>query len=197
VKVIVEVSSRHVHLTLADLKTLFGPKAPLTSKHPVSQSGQFAANETVTVIGPAGRISPVRIVGPVRGQTQVELSLTDAYHLGIVAPVGVSGDLQAAVPVELQGPEGTLELPHGAIVAQRHLHASEEDARVFGIRDGDRVWAHVGNVRAMTLEEVVVRVDPSFVWRLHLDTDEANAAGVKTGDEAEVFIRRAPENMIQ
>ncbi len=195
-KVIVEVSARHVHLTSADVEALFGSGVPLTPERPISQTGQFVANEVVEICGPRGAISDVRVVGPTRKQTQVECSRTDARRLGIEASVCVSGDQSSAAGVTIRGSIGSLDLPHAAIVARRHVHASTEDALAFGLRDGDSVAVQFRGTRAAIFEEVIVRVDPSFVWRLHVDTDEANAVGVETGDEVEVLIRGVEGNVI-
>ena len=164
------VSARHIHLTQSDLETLFGAGYRLTKKKDL-MGGQFASNETVTIVGLKLRaIENVRILGPVRKASQVEISATDAIKLGIRAPLRDSGDLSGSAPIAVVGPKGALYLEEGCIVAARHIHMSPEDAKASGLQDGDRV-----SVR-------VVRVSDKFALAMHIDTDEANAAGIKQGD---------------
>ncbi len=187
-EVAIGVSNRHLHVSEGDFATLFGAGKSPTPQRPITQPGQFAAAETVTVAGPGGRIEGVRIVGPARGRTQLELSPADCRTLGVVAPVKVSGRLDGSVGgVTLDGPAGKVSLESGVIVAQRHLHVAPPDAKHLGVADGDQVAVECGPAgRRMTLHDVVVRMGPSHATELHLDTDEANAAQVKSGDQAQI-----------
>ncbi|MBI4426628.1 MAG: phosphate propanoyltransferase [Candidatus Kerfeldbacteria bacterium] len=187
VTVPVEVSNRHVHVSAGHLETLFGPGASLHQHRSISQTDQFAARETVTLIGPRGRVENVRLVGPVRSRTQVEVSQTDARQLGVSAPLRDSGDLDGSAGLTLAGPRGRVTLSHGVIVQRRHIHASPLDCQTYGLKPHSIVRLRIGGPRGLIFDQVLVKVDPSFVWRLHLDTDEANAAGVKPGDVAEVL----------
>ena len=180
------VSHRHLHVSERDFAALFGAGKGLTPQRSIAQPGQYAAAETVAVAGRAGRLEAVRIVGPARGRTQLELSPADCRLLGITAPVAVSGKLDASVGgVTLEGPAGKVALEAGVIVAQRHLHVASADAKALAVADGDVVAVECGPAgRRVTLHDVVVRMGPTHVTELHLDTDEANAAQVKTGDQA-------------
>jgi putative phosphotransacetylase len=182
------VSNRHLHVSERDFATLFGAGKSLTPQRPITQPGQFAAAEAVTAAGPHGRIEGVRIVGPARGRTQLELSPADCRALGIGAPVKVSGRLEGSVGgVTLEGPAGKVSLESGVIVAQRHLHVAPADAKQLGLADGDQVAVECGPAgRRMTLHDVVVRMGPSHATELHLDTDEANATQVHNGDRAQI-----------
>ena len=187
------VSNRHIHVSAADFEALFGKGRSPSVQRPISQPGQFASGETVAVAGPKGRIEGVRIVGPARGSTQLELSPADCRALGIEAPVRVSGALEgSAGGLTLEGPAGKVALAGGVIVAQRHLHVAPQDGTVLGVKDGDRVALECGPAgRRMTLHDVVVRLGPGHATEVHLDLDEANAAGVKTGDSAAIVGRSA------
>lgn len=173
----VGVSVRHVHLAEADREALFGPGA-LTPRRDLSQPGQFLARETVDLIGPAGELHGVAIVGPTRARTQVELARSDAIALGVDAPVRLSGALDGTPGLTLRGPAGTRALADGAIVAMRHVHMSPADASRFGVAHGDLIRVEVGGDRELVFGDVAVRVDPRHALDLHLDTDEANAAGL-------------------
>lgn len=189
------VSNRHFHIAQADLEILFGAGYQLTKLRDISQKGQFAGNETLTVIGPKGKIEKVRIVGPTRGKTQLEISRSDAVLLGIDPPVRYSGDLTGSAGVHLVGPKGKLNLKEGVIIAQRHIHMTPADAKNFGVKDRDRVVvAPVPKMlppnsedRAVIFDNVLIRVDESFVLDFHIDLDEANAAGLKMGDKARIL----------
>jgi len=187
-EVAIGVSNRHLHVSERDFAVLFGEGKSPTPQRPITQPGQFAAAEVVTVAGRGGRIEGVRVVGPARGRTQLELSPADCRALGITAPVKVSGKLDGSVGgVTLEGPAGKVTLESGVIVAQRHLHVAPGDARQLGVADGDQVAVECGPAgRRMTLHDVVVRMGPSHATELHLDTDEANAAQVKSGDRAQL-----------
>ena len=175
-KFIVETSARHVHLSEKDLEVLFGKGAKLTSKKDLSQPHQFACEERVTVVGPKGQIERISVLGPVRKETQVELSLTDARAIGIVAPIRESGDLVGSAPCLVKGPKGEVKLQQGVIVAKRHIHATPKDAEDLGVKDKDIVKVKVDSPeRSLVLGDVVVRVSPSYALAMHVDTDEANA----------------------
>ncbi len=178
----VGVSARHVHLTQEDVETLFGPGYQLTKKKEL-MGGQFASNETVTIVGLKLRaIENVRILGPVRRKSQVEISATDAVRLGVKAPLRESGDIAGSAPIALVGPAGALFLKEGCIVAARHIHMSPADARSAGVKDGDYVRVRADNERGTIFDHVKVRVDDSFTLEMHIDTDEANGAGLRQGD---------------
>jgi putative phosphotransacetylase len=187
-EVSIAVSNRHLHVSERDFATLFGAGKAPTAQRTIGQPGQFAAAETVAVAGRSGRIEGVRIVGPARGQTQLELSPGDCRTLGIQAPVKVSGRLEGSTGgVSLEGPAGKVTLESGVIIAQRHLHVAPADARQLAVADGDVAAVECGPAgRRVTLHDVVVRMGPSHATELHLDTDEANAAQVKSGDRAQL-----------
>ncbi|MCH8871973.1 phosphate propanoyltransferase [candidate division KSB1 bacterium] len=193
----VGISNRHFHISQKDLEVLFGAGYQLHTFRDISQKGQFAAEETIDVEGPKGKISGIRIVGPTRGQTQLEISRSDAYKLGIDPPVRYSGDLAGSPGAKLIGPKGEITLKEGIIVPQRHIHLSPRDAQRFGVRDRQRVFvAPVSKEaldpgcepRTIIFANVLIRVDETFVLDFHLDTDEANASGLKNGDQ--VYIVR-------
>ena len=178
-KVLVEVSARHVHLSPADLATLFGEGYQLTIKKPLSQPGQYAANERVTIVGPKKEIANVSILGPVRKETQVEISLTDARSIGLSAPVRESGDISSSAPCKIVGPKGEITIQQGVIIAKRHIHVTPEDAVQFGLKDKDVVSVRVdGSDRSLIFGDVVIRVRHDFKTAMHIDTDEGNAAGI-------------------
>ncbi|MDQ6887860.1 MAG: PduL/EutD family phosphate acyltransferase [Gemmatimonadota bacterium] len=181
------VSNHHVHLSPAHFKLLLGADAP-TRERPLAQPGQFAAAEMVTVIGPSGRVEHMRVVGPLRSETQLELAPSDCRRLGITAPVAASGSLaDSAGGVKLEGHAGTLTLERGVIVAARHLHLAAADAQRWGLRDGDTLDVRCGiGSRAVTFHGVLVRSGPTHATELHLDADEALAAGVRSGDAASI-----------
>ncbi len=177
----ISVSAHHVHVTQQDLETLFGPGHTLTPRTALSQPGQYAAEEQVNLIGPKGRIDRVRILGPVRPETQVEIALTEQYRLGIRIPVRMSGDIDQSAGLILEGPAGRVELEKGVIAAQRHIHMTPADAERFGIHDGDVVAVRVDGERRLIFGNVIIRVSPKFALDMHIDTDEGNAAGVEPG----------------
>lgn len=175
-KFLVETSARHLHVTREDLDTLFGKGFQLSNKKNLSQPGQFATNEKVTVVGPKGQLT-MSILGPERPQTQIEVSFTDARALGLVPPIRESGDLAGSCPCKLVGPCGEVELKEGVIVAQRHIHTTPEEATVLNVKDKQTVWVKIETEgRALVFGDVVVRVSPKYATAMHLDTDEANAA---------------------
>ena len=178
------VSARHVHLTKEHVETLFGKGYELTKKKDL-MGGQFAAAECVSIVGLKLRaIENVRILGPCRKASQVEISATDAIKLGIKAPVRESGDIAGSSPIAVVGPAGALYLNEGCIVAARHIHMSPADAAEAGLKDGDYVSVRADNERGTVFNHVKIRVDPSFSLEMHIDTDEANAGGIRQGDTA-------------
>lgn len=187
-KVLVETSARHVHVTEKDLETLFGAGYQLTKKKDLSQPGQYACVERVDVVGPKKTLSGVSILGPCRNATQVELSLTDARSIGVVAPIRESGDIAGSGACKLVGPCGEVELTEGVIAAKRHIHMTPADAETFGVKDKDIVSVKLdGGDRALIFGEVVVRVSDKFALAMHIDTDESNAGCVAPGTMGEVM----------
>lgn len=178
-KVMVEVSARHVHLSQEHLDILFGKGYTLTPKKALSQPGQFACEERVRVIGAKKEFAGVSILGPVRSATQVELSLTDARSIGVTAPVRESGDVAGSGSCKLVGPCGEVELTEGVIAAKRHIHLTPEDGAAFGVTDSQVVKVEITTEgRSLVFGDVVVRISPKYAAAMHIDTDEANAAGV-------------------
>ncbi len=174
---LVEASGRHVHLSKEDAIALFGT-AELTPVKELSQPGQYLCKEKVRVIGPKGDFKDVAVLGPVRGKTQVEVSMTDARALGVKAPVRDSGDTEGAPSVWIQSGDTVLEAKASTIVARRHIHMSEDDAVKYGVKNGDEVNVRVHGSRKVTFEDVLVRVNPRYALSMHIDYDEANAVGL-------------------
>lgn len=176
-KVLVETSARHVHLTEEHIEALFGKGATLTHKKDLSQPGQFACEERVTLVGPKKSIPNVIILGPARSATQVEVSFTDARTLGVEAPVRESGDIAGSAGCKIVGPAGEIEITEGVIVAKRHIHLTPADAEAFGVSDKQVVSVKIESADRSTIYgDVVCRVSPKFAAAMHIDTDEANAA---------------------
>ena len=176
-KVLVETSARHVHLTEEHIEALFGKGATLTHKKDLSQPGQFACEERVTLVGPKKSIPNVIILGPARSATQVEVSFTDARTLGVEAPVRESGDIAGSAGCKIVGPAGEIEITEGVIVAKRHIHLTPADAEAFGVADKQVVSVKIDSADRLTIfGDVVCRVSPKFAAAMHIDTDEANAA---------------------
>ena len=183
-KVLLETSARHIHLSQEHVDILFGAGHQLTHKKDLSQPGQFACEERVTVVGPKRELKNVSILGPVRKESQVELSATDARSIGLNAPVRESGVLEGSAPCKLVGPAGEVELEYGVIVAKRHIHITPEDAQSFGVADKEIVKVKADSEgRSLIFDDVVVRVSPSYATAMHIDTDEANACGGATVGE--------------
>lgn len=180
------VSARHVHLSREDLDRLFGPGCTLHPCKALSQPGQFAAAEKVTVAGPRGEIPNVRVLGPVRGRTQVEVTFSEAKKLGISGQVRMSGDVDNTPGCTLKGPAGQLAIPQGVIVPARHLHLSPQQAACYGLKDGQAVSLRMSGQRSGVLEQVICRVGEGHDLEVHLDTDEANALCVTDGDLLEL-----------
>lgn len=176
--ILVEVSARHIHLSEGDLEVLFGSGYQLVKRKDLSQPGQYACEEKVEVIGERGKMA-VSVLGPAREETQVELSLTDARALGIEAPIRESGDIRGSGACVIRGPQGMLRLREGVIAAKRHIHLTPKEARQIGVRDREEVSVHVrSDSRAMIFKDVVVRISEKYSAAMHIDTDEANAAGI-------------------
>lgn len=187
-QVLVETSARHVHVTREVLNTLFGEGYELTVKKMLSQPGQYASAERIDVVGPKKTLSGVSILGPVRPETQVELSLTDARSIGIAAPVRESGQIAGSGACKLVGPKGEVEISEGVIVAKRHIHMTKADAAEFGVEDKQVVSVKVdSDGRSLIFGDVVVRVSDSYALAMHIDTDESNAAAMKPGTMGEVI----------
>ncbi len=179
----VGVSNRHIHLSQQDVETLFGKGHQLTKKKEL-MGGQFACEECCTIVGLKLRaIENVRVLGPARKATQVEISSTDARKLGISVPVRESGDIKGSAPIAIVGPKGAVYCKEGCIVAARHIHMSPADASAAGVVDGEYVSVTVDNERGTTFDKVKIRVDDSFTLEMHIDTDEANASEIKQGDK--------------
>lgn len=186
-QVLVETSARHVHVTQEALEKLYGEGYQLTVKKMLSQPGQFASGEKVKVVGPKGEMS-ASILGPCRALNQVELSLTDARSIGVVAPIRESGDVAGSGACKLVGPAGEVELTEGVIAAKRHIHMTPADAEAFGCKDKDVVSVSVpSDGRALVFGDVIVRVSPTYALAMHIDTDESNAGCVKPGTMGEVI----------
>ena len=186
-KFLIETSARHVHVTQEVLETLFGKGYELTVKKELSQPGQFASNERVAVVGPKNSFPAVSILGPVRPETQVELSASDARSVGIAAPIRESGDIKGSGACKLVGPKGEVELSEGVIIAKRHIHATPEDAEKLGVKDKEIVNVKVESPeRSLIFGDVVVRVSPKYALAMHIDTDESNAASVTPGMMVEI-----------
>ncbi|MCM3272024.1 phosphate propanoyltransferase [Paenibacillus elgii] len=176
------VSARHIHLSKEHIALLFGAGYELKEMKALSQPGQYAAEETVAVVGPKGRFDKVRILGPARSKSQLEVSRTDAFALGVNPPVRESGHTEGTPGIKVIGPAGEVELVEGVIVAARHIHFHTDDAAKWGIADKQELTVRFEGERGVTFEHVIARVSDQFALDMHIDTDEANAAGIKTGD---------------
>jgi len=189
-KVAVGISNKHVHLSEADLAALFGTGHKLTIKKDLKQPGQYAAEEQVDVVGPKGTIKSVRILGPTRKETQVELAETDARGIGLALPVRESGKLDGTPGLKLVGPAGEVNLPKGGIIALRHIHLSPADAEKAGVKDQDWVTVKAPGKRPVIFEDVLIRAVDGFICEMHVDTDEGNAAGIANGDMMEIIGKK-------
>jgi len=185
---VVNVSARHCHLTQEVVETLFGKGRTLTPFKWLYQEGQFAAKETVTLIGPRSRvISNLRILGPCRNFNQVELAYTDAIALGFDIPLRSSGNIKGTTGGMLMGPEGFFEMPEGVIRAMRHVHMNQDDAAFYGVKGGDEMKLKIGGTCGLSLDKMLVRVDPSFKLEVHIDTDEGNACNLQPDTPCELI----------
>lgn len=186
-KIPVGVSGRHIHVTREHLDILYGEGYQLQPVKDLSQPGQFAAQETVDIVGPKGSFNKVRILGPTRSKTQIEIALTDAMKLGINPPIRDSGDVADSAGVTIVGPKGEVNLQEGVIAAMRHIHMTPADAQLFGVKDKDIVKVRLDGERGLIFDQVLIRVNDNFKLEMHIDTDEGNAAMAKTGGLAEII----------
>lgn len=186
-KLTVGISNRHIHLNQDDLNTLFGEGNELHKKKDLSQPGQFAAEEKVNIIGPKRTIEGVRVLGPVRENTQVEISISDAFTLGLTPVIRNSGDIKDTPGVKIVGPKGEVVLKEGVIVAARHIHMHTEEAKEYGVHNNDIVKVKTEGPRGLTYDNVLVRVGDKHKLEMHVDIEEGNAAGLKNGDLVEII----------
>lgn len=184
----IALSNRHLHLSQEDIETLFGKGYELNKFKDLSQPGQYAAVEKVDLVGPKGTLKGVRVLGPARPSTQIEISLADGFALGLKPPVRDSGDVAGSPGAKIVGPQGEVELKEGIIAAARHIHMHTDDAEKFGVVDKQRVKVKTTGERAVVFENVLVRAHHTFALEMHVDNDEGNAAGVKNGDMVELII---------
>lgn len=189
-QVSIEISNRHIHLTQEHIEALFGSGHQLTPTKDLSQPGQYACAETVTLVGPKGSISGVRVLGPVRTATQVELATTDTFKLGVKPPVRDSGDLAGTPGIEIVGTQGSLKISSGVIIAARHIHMTTQDAQKLGLIDGAHVSVEIPGPRGGIFSNVLIRVSPKYHLDMHVDTDEGNAFNLKNGDNVNVIYDR-------
>lgn len=182
------VSNRHIHLDRKDMDILFGQDSELTFKKELGQPGQYACEETVTLHGPKGELSRVRVLGPLRSESQVEISVTDGFALGVRPPIRESGKLEGTPGVTIVGPKGSIEKDTGTIAALRHIHLTPEDAQRMGVKDKQMVKVEIGGLRGGIFHNVLIRVSEQFAPEMHIDVDEANAFGVKNGDRAYIIV---------
>lgn len=183
----VGVSARHVHVSAEHMELLFGKDKPLTKFKDISQPGQFAANEKVTLIGPKGMIENVRILGPFRKNTQIEIAASEARKLGVQPPVRESGRIEGSPGIQLAGPNGTVTLEQGCIVAERHIHMTPNDARAYGVTHGQKVQVKVTGEKGGIMDCVSIKVRADYALEMHIDTDDSNAFGIKQGDTLEIL----------
>ncbi|KAB3538607.1 phosphate propanoyltransferase [Alkaliphilus pronyensis] len=184
----IALSNRHLHLSKKDIETLFREGYELESFKYLSQPGQFAAVEKVDLVGPKGTIKGVRVLGPARSNTQIEISLSDSFILGIRPPVRDSGNLKNSPGVKIVGPKGEVDLEEGVIIASRHIHMHTSDAEAFGVTDRQVVKIRTFGERAVVFENVLVRIHPTYALEMHVDVDEGNAAAVRNGDLVELML---------
>ncbi len=182
------VSNRHIHLDRADMDILFGQDSELTFKKELGQPGQYAAEETVTLHGPKGELGRVRVLGPLRSASQMEISVTDGFALGVRPPIRESGKIEGTPGLTIVGPKGTIEKDTGAIAALRHIHLDPETAQRIGVKDKQMVKVEIRGLRGGILHNVLIRVSEQFAPEMHIDVDEANAFGVKNGDRAYIIV---------
>lgn len=180
---LVEVSAHHIHLTQEHVEALFGKGHQLTKQSELSQPGQYACKEQLAIVGPKGRIERVRVLGPARKYTQIEIAMTEQFKLGVQPPIRESGDIADTPGCTLESPTASVKVDRGVICALRHIHMTPEDALRYGVRDKSFVRVRIDGDRELVFGDVLVRVDPSFALAMHIDTDEANAANVRTGEQ--------------
>lgn len=182
------LSNRHIHLSQEHIEALFGEGYELVKFKDLMQPGQYACQEKLDLVGPKGTIKGVRVLGPSRPATQVEISLADGFVLGVTPPVRDSGDTEGSPGIKLVGPAGEVEMDQGVIAAARHIHMSDKDAEAFGVKDKDRVKVKTSGERAVVFENVLVRAREDFALEMHVDIEEGNAAGLKNGDMVELIV---------
>ena len=183
----IAVSNRHIHLSPEAVDRLFGRGYQLKKLKDLSQPGQFAAKETVTIIGPKGKLINVRVLGPARGKTQVEISLSDGFTLGVKVPIRNSGEIDGTPGIVIQGPRGQLKISEGLICAARHIHMHPSDAETFKVADGDMVSVKTDGVRGVTFDNTLIRVSPKYALEMHVDFDEANGANLQQGQTGQLI----------
>lgn len=183
----IALSNRHIHLSQEDLEILFGKGYELKKFKDLSQPDQYACEEKVDAVGPKGQLKGIRILGPVRAQTQIEISVSDAFKLGVKPEIRNSGEIDDTPGVKLIGPEGEITIDKGTIVAARHIHMNTEDAEKFGVEDKELVKIKVGGPRGLIFDQVLVRVSDSYALEMHVDVEEGNASGVKNCDLVELI----------
>lgn len=186
-KLPIALSNRHIHLGQEDLNTLFGEGYQLTRTKDLSQPGQYACEEKVDIVGPKRTIKGVRVLGPIRSRTQVEISVSDAFTLGVPPVVKNSGDVEGTPGAKIIGPKGEVDLKDGVMVAARHIHMHTTDGEKFGVKDGDIVRVKTEGIRGVIFENVLVRVGEKFALEMHVDIEEGNGAGAKNGDIVEII----------
>ena len=186
-KLPIALSNKHIHLSQEDLDILFGEGHELTRTKDLSQPGQYACEEKVDIAGPKGTLKGVRVLGPIRGRAQIEVSISDAFKLGVTPIVRNSGDVEGTPGAKIIGPKGEIDLKDGVIVAARHIHMHTTDGEKFQVKDGDIVSVKTEGMRAVIFENVLVRVKENFALEMHVDIEEGNAAGVKNGDLVELI----------
>ena len=186
-KIKIEVSARHIHLKKDDFEKLFGMGFELTILKKLSQPGMFAANETVSVKNESFQIDSLRIVGPLRDYTQIELSKTEARKFKIDPPLRRSGDIKNSPGIIIVGPKGKVEISDGVIIAKRHIHMTPKDAEEINVKDGDLLKVKTKGERGLVFENVVVRIDENFAWAMHIDTDEGNATGIEECEKGKIL----------
>lgn len=182
----VGVSNRHIHLSEEDVESLFGKGYKLTQRQQLKQPGQYAAEETVMVIGPKGIIDRVRVLGPIRSSTQLEISQTDSFKLGVKVPLRESGDIDGTPGIVIKGPKGIIKKDQGVILAMRHIHLDTYSANKYGLKDKEKVKVTFAGSRGITFENVLIRVSKHYVPEMHIDIDEANAGLIQNGELAKI-----------
>lgn len=187
-EIVAGVSNRHIHLSQEHVELLFGQPYEYKLLKMLMQPGQYACEETVTITGPKGSMERIRILGPIRSKTQLEISKTDCFALGIDAPVRMSGDIEGTPGIEVTGPHGQITLTEGVIIAARHVHLHPKTASLWGVNHMDKIAVKSTGTRTAILENVICRVSEQYVDELHVDTDEANAAGIRNGDIVKVML---------
>ncbi len=187
-KVKVEISARHIHLTKEDFEKLFGIGAELTVRKELSQPGMFAANETIDVKDDEFEMKKVRIVGPIRNYTQIEMTETEARNFRINPPLRLSGNIKDTPGITVIGPKGTIDIKEGVIIPKRHVHMTPEDAAEINIKDGESLKVKIEGERGLVFDNVIARVDKTYSWAAHIDTDEGNSAGMAGCGDGEVIV---------